>query len=134
MLVFEADQVYDYLKSRMPGLLRLESGVGIGWSRDGELVAGAVFEQHNGVCVWAHVAIDDGHLPRTFLRAFLAYPFKVCKVQAVRGYVEASNHRLRNLARRLGAVEEATLKQATPNGDVVICTLWRRNHVALAQN
>lgn len=133
MLVFDTDQVYDYLKSRMPGLLRLESGVGVGWSRDGELVAGAVFEQHNGVSVWAHVAID-GHLPRTFLRAFLAYPFKVCKVQAVRGYLEASNHRLRNLARRLGAVEEATLKQATPNGDVVICTLWRRNHVALAQN
>lgn len=134
MLVFDADQVYAYLKSRMPGLLRLEGGVGIGWSRDGELRAGAVFEQHNGTSVWAHVAIDDGHLPRKFLRAFLAYPFEVCRVQAVRGYVEASNHRLRHLARRLGAVEEAILKQATPNGDVVICTLWRKDHGTLAQN
>jgi len=26
--VFEADQVYDYLKSRMPGLVRLEAGMG----------------------------------------------------------------------------------------------------------
>ena len=131
MLVFDADEVYTYLRGRMPGLLRLEGGVGIGWACDGRLTAGAVFEQHNGASLWAHVAID-GHLPRKFLRAFLVYPFGVCKAQAVRGYVLASNHRLRNLARRLGAVEEAILKDATPDGDVVICTLWSKDYGALA--
>ena len=126
MLVYDTDAVYAFLKSRIPGLLRVEGAVAIGWTCDGALSAGAVFENHNGQTVWAHVAIG-GVLPREFLCAFLAYPFDVCKVQALRGYVLASNTKLRALARRLGAVEEASLRGAAPGGgDVVICTLWRK--------
>ena len=126
MLVYDTDAVYAFLKSRIPGLLRVEGAVAIGWVCGGVLSAGAVFENHNGPTVWAHVAIDGG-LPRQYLLAFLAYPFDVCKVQALRGYVLASNTKLRALARRLGAVEEAALRGAAPDdGDVVICTLWRK--------
>lgn len=130
MLVYDLERIYPFLKERIPGLMAKEGSVGIGWVSDGSMTAGAVFEDFNGVTVWAHVALD--HLPRTYLRAFLAYPFEVCKVRSLRGYVLASNTKLRNLARRLGAAEEAVLKDAAPDGDVVICTLWRERHEPLA--
>jgi len=136
MLDYDTNAIYAFLKARIPGLLRTEGAEGIGWTCDGALTAGAVFEQHNGRTVWAHVAID-GHLPRTFFRAFLAYPFGVCRVDALRGYVLASNAPLRQLAKRLGAVEEAVLSGAAADGgDVVICTLWRGKlkHGTLAQH
>lgn len=131
MLVYDLDSVYSFLKARTAGLMRVEEARAIGWMGDGGLTAGAVFERYSGTTIWAHVAID-GNLPRAFLRAFLAYPFQVCGVQSVRGYVLASNTKLRNLARRLGAVEEAILKQAAPDGDVVVCTLWRKQNGTLA--
>ena len=135
MLDYDTPAVYDFLKARIAGLQRTEGAIAIGWRTGGRLTAGAVFEHHNGRTVWAHVAID-APLPRRFLAAFLAYPFAVCKVAALRGYVLGSNHRLRTLARRLGAVEEAVLQQAAPDGgDIVVCTLWRGNlkHGTLAQ-
>ena len=128
MLIYDTDAVYAFLKSRIPGLLRVEGAVAIGWVRAGEISAGAVFENHNGHTVWAHVAID-GVLPRLFLRAFLTYPFKVCGVKALRGYVLAGNEKLRRLALGLGAVEEAVLSGAGPDGgDVVICTLFNEGN------
>ncbi|OWG19509.1 hypothetical protein KDK82_3004 [Delftia sp. K82] len=136
MLDYDTPAIYTFLRMRIPGLLSTEGAVGIGWKRGGVLVAGAVFEQHNGRTVWAHVAID-APLSRRFLRAFLDYPFAVCAVDALRGYVLASNTRLRALARRLGAVEEAVLAGAARDGgDVVVCTLWRGNlkHDTLAQH
>ena len=134
MLCYDTSAVYEFLKARIPGLQRTEGAKAIGWMQQGRLAAGAVFEHYNGKTVWAHVAID-GHLPRRFLDAFIAYPFAVASVDSVRGYVLASNAKLRHLARRLGAVEEAVLVGAAADGgDVVVCTLWRgnRTYVPLA--
>lgn len=125
MLNYDTDAVYAFLRARIPGLLSTEGAVGIGWVRAGALVAGAVFEHYNGRTMWAHVAVDPP-LSRRFLHAFVAYAFDICRVQALRGYVLASNARLRALARRLGAAEEVVLAGAAPDGgDVVICTLWK---------
>lgn len=134
MLCYDTSAIYDFLKARMPGVQRVEGARAIGWKREGVLTAGAVFENYTGTTVWAHVAID-GHLPRRFLDAFIAYPFAVASVESLRGYVLASNAKLRHLAKRLGAVEEAVLTGAAHDGgDVVICTLWRgnRTYVPLA--
>lgn len=134
MLDYDTSAIYEFLKARIPGLQCTEGAVGLGWRRDGRLAAGAVFEHHNGRTVWAHVAVD-GQIPRRFLRAFMDYPFVVCGVFALRGYVLASNAPLRRLAKRLGAVEEAVLSGAAlDGGDVVVCTLWRgnRTHGTLA--
>lgn len=134
MLCYDTSAVYEFLKARIPGLQSTEGAQAIGWRRRGVLTAGAVFEHFNGKTVWAHVAID-GHLPRRFLDAFLVYPFSVAQVESLRGYVQASNARLRGLAKRLGAVEEAVLAGASMDGgDVVVCTLWRgnRTYVPLA--
>ncbi|QIL69511.1 GNAT family N-acetyltransferase [Diaphorobacter sp. HDW4B] len=123
MLIYDVDAVYAFLKERILGLMRTEGAVALGWQRGAALSAGVVFENHNGRTVWAHVAVDKP-LSREFLRAFLAYPFRVCGVDSVRGYVLASNTKLRALARRLGAVEEARLLGAGPDGgDVVIWSL-----------
>ena len=123
MLIYDVDAVYAFLKERIPGLMRTEGAVAIGWQRDGVLSAGVVFENHNGRTVWAHVAVDKP-LSREFLRAFLAYPFRVCGVDSVRGYVLASNIELQLLAGRLGAIKEASLTgAASDGGDVAIYSL-----------
>lgn len=115
MLIYDTDAVYAFLKARIPGLLRVEGAVAIGWLRDGVVSAGVVFENYNGRTVWAHVAVD-GALPRRFLRAFFVYPFEVCGVSAVRGYVHTSNFDLKNIALRLGAVQETALSSAASDG------------------
>lgn len=125
MLIYDTDAVYAFLKARIPGLLRVEGAVAIGWLRDGVVSAGVVFENYNGRTVWAHVAIDPP-LCREFLLAFLAYPFKICGVETLRGYVLASNVELLRLAKKMGAVEESRLKGAGNDGcDVVILGLPR---------
>ena len=115
MLVYDTDAIYVFLKSRTPGLLRVEGGMAIGWVRDGVLSAGVVFENHNGRTVWAHVALDKP-LPFEFPRAFLVCPFKVCEIDLVRGYVLASNIEINALVFRSGASSESVLKNAASKG------------------
>jgi len=62
------------------------------------------------------------------LRFVLAYPFKVCGVSRLSGYVNESNTDARRLNEHLGYQVEATLKGAAPDGgDVLIYVMWRKD-------
>lgn len=102
----------------------------IGLRKRGELVAAAIYEGFNGVNVWVHLAGVPGKrwMTRDFLRAGFLFPFSVCKVQRLSGYVNESNAEAMRLNKHLGYQEEARLKGAAPDGgDVVIFVMWREN-------
>lgn len=67
-------------------------------------------------------------MTRDFLRAGFAYPFLVCGVQRLSGYVEACNQQARRLNEHFGYTVETTLRGAAHDGgDVLIYVMWRKD-------
>jgi RimJ/RimL family protein N-acetyltransferase len=128
-LVYEFDPVWSFARTKLPGLRWCDGMVGIGLTRDDAVVAGVLYEGYNPHNIWAHIAAEPGGqwLTKTFLRAMFAYPFKVCGVQWLRGYVDASNQAARRFDEHLGFREEARLEGAAQDGGDVIVYAMRRS-------
>lgn len=129
-LEYDLEVVLPFAQSLIPGLARCDGMRGIGLRRHGDLVATAIYEGFNGQNIWVHLAgLPGGRwMTRDFLRAGFAYPFKVCGVNRLSGYVNASNTDARRLNEHLGYEEEALLKGAAPDGgDVILYVMWREN-------
>lgn len=139
MLVFDFDAVFQFVQRRVPGLSRTDDARAIGWSHSGALVAGVIYEGFNGHNCWMHVAAEPGArwLRREYLLVCFAYPFLVCGLRRVSGYVEASNEAARRFDEHLGFVEEARLRGAASDGGDVIIYVMRREdcrHVPIPQD
>lgn len=99
----------------------------IGLERDGELVAGVVFDQFNGAQVCMHVASDGSKkwLNRHFLWFCFHFAFEQLKVKRVTGLVAASNTDALRFDEHLGFVREATLADAAPDGDLIVLRMFK---------
>jgi RimJ/RimL family protein N-acetyltransferase len=129
-LVYDLSRVLPFVQQHSPGLHETGDMVAIGLERDGELVAGVLYEGFSGANVWMHVAAQPGArwMIRAYLKACFAYPFGVCKVNRVSGYVNESNRAARRFDEHLGFKEEARLKGAAPDGgDVIVYVMWRKD-------
>lgn len=127
---YDLESVFPFAQSLIQGLARTEGMRAIGLRKDGELVAAAVYEGFNGKNMWVHLAGLPGKrwMTRDFLRAGFAYPFLVCGVQRLSGYVNSSNLEARRLNEHFGYRVEAVLKGAAPDGgDVLIYVMWRKD-------
>lgn len=126
-IVSNAVRVFQYVHSKMP--VHMSEGLkGIGLEKDGELVAGVLYEGYNGHNVWMHVAAnDDGHwMNRAYLRACFEYPFVQLGLPRVSGFVAASNERARRFDEHLGFQVEAVLRGAAHDGgDALVYVMWR---------
>jgi RimJ/RimL family protein N-acetyltransferase len=103
---------------------------GLGLERDGELVAGVVYEGYNGQNVWMHVAAVPGRrwLNKAYLRYCFEYPFVELGCRRVSGYVEARNLDARRFDEHLGFQQEAVLRgAASDGGDVILYVMWRED-------
>ena len=127
-LDFDLDVVLPFAQHLITGLHRADDMCAIGLRRDGELVAAAVYEGFNGQNMWVHLCGVPGArwMTREFLRAGFAYPFLVCGVKRLSGYVNASNHEARRLNEHFGYRVEATLAGAAPDGGDVLIYVMRR--------
>lgn len=126
---YELEPVLAFVQARMPGLLRREHMVGMGWRRDGELVAGVIFENIGRHNAWVHVAAIEGGawLVRRAIWYPFVYAFGVCGLDRLSGHIEASNTASRRFAEHLGFRQEAVLSGAAEDGgDVLIYVLWAK--------
>lgn len=129
-LDYDFDGIFPFAQSLIVGLRRSEDMRAIGLRRDGHLVAAAVYDGFNGQNIWVHLAGIPGKrwMTREFLRAGFAYPFLVCGVQRLSGYVNASNTEARRLNEHFGYQVEAILRGAAHDGgDVLIYVMWRKD-------
>lgn len=129
-LDFSLNSVLPFAQSLITGLARTDGMRAIGLRRDDKLVAAAIYEGFNGQNIWVHLAGAPGKrwMTREFLRAGFAYPFLVCGVQRLSGYVNASNTDARRLNEHLGYREEARLTgAASDGGDVILYVMWRKD-------
>lgn len=126
---YQLEPVLAFVQERVPGVKRREHMVGMGWRRNGELVAGVLFENIGRHNAWVHVAAIEGRhwLNRTAVRVPFLYAFKVCGLSRLTGRIEAGNTACRRFAEHLGFVPEAVLSGAAEDGgDVVIYVMWAK--------
>jgi RimJ/RimL family protein N-acetyltransferase len=134
-IVSDPARVFAFCKERMP--VSLVAGMkGLGLERDGELVAGVLYEGFNRQNIWMHVAAEPGKkwLNKEFLRYCFHYPFVELGCKRVSGYVEASNADARRFDEHLGFQQEAVLQGAAADGGDVIVYVMRREGCRYLEN
>lgn len=109
------------------GMWTPQRGTTIGLAEDGKLIAGVLYEDFNKTNIAAHIAglPDKKWMCRMFLWAMFDYPFNQLKVKRITGVVAASNLAARRFDEHLGFTLEATLKDAHPDGDLLIYCMRR---------
>jgi RimJ/RimL family protein N-acetyltransferase len=105
----------------------------IGFTRHGELVAGATFSNCNGKHCLVNTACLNRTFPVSFFAACLFYVFEQLTLRRVTFIIEQDNILSQNLVTRMGAKREATLRGAGKSGDLFIyalfpedCAIWSR--------
>jgi RimJ/RimL family protein N-acetyltransferase len=134
-IVSDPGRVFTFVQQHMP--INMVAGMkGLGLERDGELVAGVLYEGYNHHNVWMHVAAEPGSkwLNREFLRYAFHYPFVELGCRRVSGYVEASNLPARRFDEHLGFQQEAVLQGAASDGGDVILYVMRRENCRYLEN
>lgn len=98
----------------------------IGLEKDGELIAGVLYDHFNHRSIAMHVAaVGKDWLNRDYLRACFRYPFIQLGVSKILGLVDSSNADARRFDEHLGFVVEAVVKDAAPHGDLLIYSMTR---------
>jgi hypothetical protein len=107
---------------RAVGLLEIDNDTG-----DVEIIACVWYEGYNGVNMNMHVASKPGSrwMTREFLWYVFHYPFVECGVKRVTGLVPEMNYAARRFDEHIGFKLEATLKDAAPDGDLRVYTMFK---------
>lgn len=97
----------------------------IGYLRNGRLTAGVIFNNFNHASIQMHVAVDNKRVSKSFVLACFAYAFKQAKVEKILGFVGSKNISAYSLNRHLGFVKECKIKDAHPDGYLIVMSMTR---------
>ncbi len=114
-----------WLMSRLGGTYLAGRGVYIGLERNGLICAVAGFEDYNTASMMGHLAVDGGRMDLTWIRYCFRYVFDIAKVIKLIGMVSSTNTRAYNMNLKFGYIEEAVIKDACKNGDMILMTMTR---------
>ena len=92
---------------------------------DGRLIAGVAFDNYNVASVQIHVAALPGvnWISKPLLHQVFSYPFRQLGVKKLIGLVGSTNEAALRFDLALGFHIEATLKDAYPDGDLLILSM-----------
>ena len=113
-----------WVAKRIRGGYFAERSNALGLEKNGELVAGVIYENWNHKSIWCHIAIDGRLTPR-YLAAIFDYPFNICQVEKIIVPVGSDNEESIRLVEKMGFAEEGRIKDARPEGDLILFTLSR---------
>jgi len=88
--------------------------------RRGALMAGVLYEDWNHANVVCHIAGIGRWATREFLRVIFDYPFRQLAVKRITVPVASTNAKAVQFVEHLGFTLEAKLKDAHPEGDLLI--------------
>lgn len=128
-IICDVPPVLAFVRQHMP-MAAVENMKALGLVRDGQLVAGVLYEGFNGRNVWMHVAAEPTRrwMNRQYLWYCFHYPFNEMGVDRISGYVNASNEQAVAFDEHLGFQREATLEGAAPDGGDVFIYVMRRHN------
>jgi RimJ/RimL family protein N-acetyltransferase len=118
------EQVGHWVARRIRGGYFAERSNALGLERDGDLVAGVIYENWNHQSIWCHIAIE-GRITPAYLAAIFDYPFNVAQVEKIIVPVGSDNAESLKMVKKMGFVEEGRIKDGRPDGDIVFLTLAR---------
>ena len=103
--------------------------VGIGWLKNGQIVAGVAYANWNGVNVECHIASDRSKrwLTKQFLWTIFDYPFKQLGAKRITVCIGEGNRDSTRFVEHLGFIIEARLEGAHPTGAILIYRMDRQN-------
>lgn len=126
-IVFESERVGRWVCAQLGGTYDAGS-VAIGLEQGGELIAGVLYDHYNGKSICMHVAAAEGArwLTKDFLWVCFDYPFNQAKVSKILGLVDSTNLPARKFDEHIGFELEATVKDASRYGDLLIYSMTRQ--------
>ena len=124
--IVQGADVGHWVAAQVGGKYFEEGSQAIGLEREGEIIAGVIYENFNGVSIVCHIAIE-GRMTKRYLKAIFAYPFEFCKVKKIIVPVSSTHVKSLKLVTKMGFIEEARVKDATPDGDIIFLTLAKEN-------
>jgi len=122
-IIFGQDlRVGTWVFEKTGGLYTKKDSTTIGLEKNGELVAGFVYNNYiPNRSIAMHVA---GNLfTKKFIKAGFRYPFKQLKVLKTIAFIDSTNIKSVKFTSKLGAIHEATIKDAGRHGDLLIYTM-----------
>ena len=125
MLCFDKDLIGQWVARRVNGVFTPENSSCIGLlDKEGNIVAGVWYEMYTKTSIMTHIAID-GKMSKEFLAVIFDYPFVQLGVDKLIGPTSSSNEDAIRFNHKLGFVEEARIKDAYPDGDMVLLTMTK---------
>ena len=125
MLCFDRDLVGNWVARRVNGIFTPRNSSCIGLlNKNGEIEAGVWYEGYTKTSIMTHIAID-GKMTKQFLSIIFDYPFVQLGVNKLIGPTNSNNLIALKFIEKLGFVEEARIKDAFPDGDMVLLTLTK---------
>jgi RimJ/RimL family protein N-acetyltransferase len=122
--IIDGERVGHWVAAQTGGAYHAQKSQAIGLVRDGQLVAGVIYENWNGKSIICHIAFL-GRLSKEFLGLVYRYPYVTCGVEKIIAPISSDNEQALRLVQKMGFTEEARLKGAAPGGDIVFLTLAR---------
>lgn len=115
-------EIAEWVSKRAP---HAENGfdkyVCLGVERDGELIAGVVYNDYRKHSIHASIASTDPRwATRKTLKAFFSYPFIQCGCGRITTYCGASMTSVRRFNERLGFTQEGLLRRGFGDDDCIV--------------
>jgi len=135
MLIWDSPEaINEWVGQRNGGYATPGSFTALGWVDEKLcLRGGIVFHSTNGAHCFANIALENGVFPKSLLKAGLTYAFAQLQLKRLTFIISEGNMPSINLVTRLGAIPEATLRDADINGNLLIyalfpadCEIWSR--------
>jgi RimJ/RimL family protein N-acetyltransferase len=124
---YDRDRVGAWVVDRVPYVDSWGEYTAIGLERNGELVAGAVFNHYTEANLCVSWAANRGAITRGYLRAIFRYTFVQLGCRRVTGYIASRNDDSLKFATKVGAKFEGIMKHALPDDDLVIMGILRED-------
>jgi RimJ/RimL family protein N-acetyltransferase len=124
--IVSCPEVGEWVAERVGGRYNASDSQAIGLVRQDKIIAGVIFERYNGASMWVHIAAE-GRLTPNFVKAVCTYAFIDCDCEKVIGTVTSGNVKAIKFDKNLGFTEEARIRDAAPDGDIIIYTLSKSN-------
>ena len=124
--IVQGAEIGHWVAQKIAGKFFAEGSSAIGLQKDGITIAGVIYENWNRQSIFCHIAIE-GRMTKAFLKAIFDYPFNVCHCKKIIVPVVSNHAKSIKLVTKMGFTEEARLKDASHDGDIIFLTLAREN-------
>jgi hypothetical protein len=124
MLITDFRPVAEWVQEMTECSIPEEGGMAIGWTRDGEITCGVMYEHYTGTSITATIAKTPGAvMPPGFIRAIFGYPFSQLGCRKLLAYIEDTNWKSRELVEKMGFREGASISDVFPTGAMIIYSM-----------